>query len=295
MQNQMTSLRVLLFAGVLLIFLILDIQFCAHVAAQDKKRPIEGIADNIFLVEEAYNQEPGVVQHVLTAEYGNDKDGRGWAMSFTQEWPVFSQDHQFSYTIPFSFIHEGGKRQDGIEDLLLNYRYQALEESELSPAFSPRFSLVVPTGSRDRGKGSGVVGYEFQLPFSKTVGDRVAFHLNGGVNYLPHARARLESGRLSPKRSLVSYHLGASTIYALNSFVHLMLEWLGEFEEDIGENGRAKNLFQSTLSPGVRAAVSNGPDHQAVLGIAAPIGTNRQAQDYGIFLYFSFEHKFLHP
>jgi hypothetical protein len=232
---------------------------------------------------------------VFTAEYGNDKNAHGWAMSFTQEWPVFSQDHQFSYTIPFSFIHEGGSRQDGIEDVLLNYRYQALEDNELSPAFAPRFSLVLPTGSRDRGKGSGVVGYEFQLPFSKTVGDRVAFHLNAGVNYLPHARARLDNGRLSPKRSLVSYRLGGSTIYALSSYVHLMLEWIGEFEETIVENGRAKSVFQSTLSPGIRAAVSNGPDHQAVLGIAAPVGTNRPAQDYGIFLYFSFEHKFLHP
>jgi hypothetical protein len=74
-----------------------------------------------------------------------------------------------------------------------------------------------------------------------------------------------------------------------------MLEWVGDFEESITDSGRAKNQFQSVLAPGIRAAVLNGPDHQAVVGIAAPIGTNEQAQNYGVFLYFSFEHKFLNP
>jgi hypothetical protein len=260
---------------------IAEVSLCSELLAQGKKRPIEGIADNSFLVEEAYNQERGVVQHILTAEYSKDTNARGWAMSFTQEWPIFAQDHQFSYTIPFSFIHEGGGRQDGIEDVLLNYRYQALDESEAAPAFSPRFSLILPTGSRDRGKGSGVVGYEFQLPFSKALSDRVALNFNAGVNYLPHARARLESGRLSPQR--------------FNASLHLMLEWAGDFEESITDSGRAKSRFQSVLSPGIRAAVLNGQDYQTVVGLAAPIGTNQQAQNYGVFLYFSFEHKFLNP
>lgn len=68
--------------------------------AQAPKRLSEGIQDNSFLVEEAYNQEAGVVQHIFNLGYGVDRlhgpDDREWAFSFTQEWPVFSQTHQFS-------------------------------------------------------------------------------------------------------------------------------------------------------------------------------------------------------
>ena len=46
-------------------------QFCVVFAwlAPQRRRPIEVIEDNSFLIEEAYNQEPGVVQHIFTAAY----------------------------------------------------------------------------------------------------------------------------------------------------------------------------------------------------------------------------------
>src|SRR5215208_2078087 len=63
-------------------------------------RKVEGILGNSFLVEEAYNQEAGVVQHILTGLYGwnqlrgTDEESLGFA--FTQEWPLFNQNHQLS-------------------------------------------------------------------------------------------------------------------------------------------------------------------------------------------------------
>lgn len=160
-----------------------------HGNAQEKARSIDAITDNSFLIEEAYNQEVGVVQHIFTAVYSKNQDQRpkvrGWQFSFTQEWPILSQDHQFSYTIPFSFTHEGAQRRDGIEDVLLNYRYQLLEERESMPAMAPRISLVLPTGSPDRGTGNGVVGLDFNLPVSKKLTDRTAVHFNYGINFFP--------------------------------------------------------------------------------------------------------------
>src|SRR4051794_32798859 len=102
-------------------------------AAETKpeKTPIESIEDNSFLIEEAYNQEPGVVQHIFTAVYSHDPNRHGWTFNFTQEWPVFGQDHQFSYSIPSYHLREDGDRVHGIGDILINYRYQALEEGEL--------------------------------------------------------------------------------------------------------------------------------------------------------------------
>ena len=54
------------------------------------------IEDNSFLIEEAYNQEKGVVQHISV--FQRDLTTRAWSYFFTQEWPVRGQRHQFSYT-----------------------------------------------------------------------------------------------------------------------------------------------------------------------------------------------------
>ncbi|MEP6586859.1 MAG: hypothetical protein ABJB70_09050 [Candidatus Udaeobacter sp.] len=68
--------------------------------------------------EEAYNQEPGVVQHILIVPIDFTNGSREIAPSFTQEWPVFSQTHQVSYTIPYVFTED----DNGMEDMRLHYR-----------------------------------------------------------------------------------------------------------------------------------------------------------------------------
>jgi hypothetical protein len=261
--------------------------------APAQERPIDGIEDNSFLIEEAYNQETGVIQHIFNATYTNDRRHRGWEFTFTEEWPFFSEDHQISLTIPSYHLRERGQRQNGIGDILLNYRYQLLQESDNVPAFAPRFSLILPTGSRDKGTGDGVVGYRWNLPASKKVSPRIGLHANLGLTYLPKVRVPLElPGRpLSPKRSLVSYDLGASAIYALTSRIHLMLEWAGRSEQSLDDQGKRERQFKSLLSPGLRAAVVNAESVQSVLGLGLPIGLNRRSENYGAFLYFSLEHK----
>src|SRR5437667_1598099 len=95
-------------------------------ASAESRRNVDGIRDNSFLIEEAYNQEPGVVQHIFNASYSVDRraglNDKIWNLTFTQEWPVFSQTHQFSYTIPYRFIETGGRSHNGVGDILLNYR-----------------------------------------------------------------------------------------------------------------------------------------------------------------------------
>jgi hypothetical protein len=189
---------------------------------------------------------------------------------------------------------DGADRIYGIGDILLNYRYQALEEGDLKPAFAPRFSLILPTGSRRRGTGDNVVGYQWNLPFSKKLEPRFAAHANFGLTYLPHVRALLDAGtgQLSPRRSLVSYNFGVSGIYALLPRLHLMLEWVGNYDESINDVGRTARAFEPTLAPGLRAAVVNEEKLQVVLGAAVPIGLTRKADNYGAFMYLSIEHDF---
>ncbi len=273
------------------ILAVLFIFCCGVNAAADDKNPIDVISDNSFLIEEAYNQEPGVVQHIFNAIYTHDPNRHGWTFSFTQEWPVPAQEHQLSYTIPSSHLWDSGDCQCGIGDIMLNYRYQALEEGERQPAFAPRFSLILPTGDRRRGTGDGVVGYQWSLPFSKKVAPRLAVHANLGLTYLPHVQSPLSDGQLSPKRSLVSYNVGGSAIFAILPRLHAMLEWVGNFEHSINDDGKAVHAFKPVISPGFRTAVVNEENLQIVTGAGFPIGLNRNADRYGVFLYFSVEHK----
>jgi hypothetical protein len=189
---------------------------------------------------------------------------------------------------------EGPDRLHGLGDITLNYRYQAFDEGELRPAFAPEFSLILPTGNRNRGTGDGVVGYQWTLPFSKKLTSRFAMHANLGVTYLPHVRARLggSTAPLSPRRSRVSYHLGASGIFAIVPRFHLMLEWISDSEESINDAVQPKRAFQPVISPGFRAAVVNEEKLQVVVGAAAPIGLNRRSDNYGALLYLSIEHDF---
>lgn len=123
------------------------ILFSGPTAAEEVKK----IQDNSFLLEEAYNQEDGVVQHIQVFQYL--KKTKDWQYTFTQEWPVPKQAHQFSYSIPVAHLHNDDTT--GLGDILLNYRYQAVMQGRV--ALSPRFSLVLPTGDYKKGLGSDTV------------------------------------------------------------------------------------------------------------------------------------------
>ena len=257
----------------------------APVATSIASEPLaKGIQDNSFFVEEAYNQEPGVVQHILNVPIDFTNGSREIAPSFTQEWPVFSQTHQFSYTIPYVFTED----DNGVADMRLNYRLQALTEGEHTPAFAPRFSLVLPTGDRDKGLGTGVVGYETNLPFSKIVSDRWTLNFNAGMSVFPNAR----------DHHLTNYNLGASAIYAVSRDFNLMLETIAGWNEDIAEGvfapeATVDRTTTALISPGARYAFNLPNDAQLVVGLGLPIGLTSDSPDWGLFFYCSFEHPFM--
>lgn len=254
------------------------------------KRNVDGIMDNSFLVEEAYNQEAGVVQHIFTGAYGRTRqagpDADLWNLSFTEEWPVLSQKHQFSYTLPYTFVHGGGRSDDGLGDVLLNYRYQLwLDETTLG-GFSPRLSLILPTGNKNRGFGDDTVGGQVNLPFSRALGDKWFVHLNAGATFLPDAAS-------GGGRDLWHYNLGASGIYAATPDLHFMLEWVGQWQDTLQPSGALRHEFSSVIAPGLRKAFNYDNGSQLVVGLAAPIGLTAHAPEVGVFLYLSFEHFFL--
>jgi Putative MetA-pathway of phenol degradation len=221
------------------------------------------IADNSFLIEEAYNQESGVVQHIGT--FSRLEGGAAWDFGFTQEWPFQGMRHQLSYTVPV--LHADGTGT-GVGDVLLNYRYQLVGDGEMSLHVAPRLSLVLPTGSEDQGRGTGSVGLQTNLPVSYVLSDALATHWNAGLT-------------LDGDSGDVDANLGASAIWRVQRSVNLMLETVWESaQEDV-----------VLLNPGVRWAFDFESGLQIVPGVAYTLALGADDAD-ALFLYLSFEHPF---
>jgi DtxR family Mn-dependent transcriptional regulator len=238
------------------------------------------IADNSFLVEEAFNQEAGIFQNIV----GVVRLDESWQATFTQEWPVRSQKHQLSYTIPFGSLRSA----EGVGDVLLNYRYQLLEEGPGRPAFSPRLSLVLPTGNERRGWGEGSLGLQTNLPFSKQHGD-IYYHWNAGLTVLPGVSSkRFDPAQPVDDVTLVIPQVAASAIWRTLPMMHLMLETVLVWPETLDEPGVTKRSTAFTLSPGVRGGW-NVADQQIIVGIAVPVTWASAETEAGIFGYLSYE------
>jgi hypothetical protein len=241
------------------------------------------ISDNSFLIEEAYNQESGVVQHVLA--YRRDRDG-GWLATFTQEWPLGGQLDQLSFTLPLQ-SSSGSPEVIGAAfgDLAINYRRQIPWGADAPVWFAPRLSLVLPTGSVRKGTGAGGLGVQFNLPLSVRVNRALVTHWNAGASITRAASV------LDRRQSIRSVAAGASAIWLLAPTFNLMLETLWDRTEVLDDLGARVPLDHFVILPGVRGAI-NVRDLQIVPGIGVPIGIGPSKGDRDLFLYLSFEHPF---
>lgn len=252
--------------------------------ALSETQEVRKIQDNSFLLEEAYNQEDGVIQHIQTFQYNKGGD---WAYSFTQEWPVPTQTHQLSYTIPY-LRFDDPESGTGFGDILFNYRYQAVFHGPV--AFSPRVSLVAPTGDYREGRGSGAWGVQGNLPLSLELGERWVTHWNLGATYVPRAK-----GADGSRADVTGVNYGASLIYLVNDNFNLLTEFVGGMNEAVEEAGRVERENWFLINPGMRFAIDVDWGLQIVPGLSFPIGIGPSAGEYGVFLYLSFEHPLFKP
>ena len=239
-------------------------------AAQTPAWP-NAIADNSFLIEEAYNQEQGVVQHISTF-FQLPGPPRASDYAFTQEWPVGGQRHQVSYTLPYLFRDGAG----GLGDVLLNYRYQ-LRDGQQGTAISPRVSLVLPTRGSLR---AGFTGVQVNLPVSRRWSAALVTHFNAGATQL------VRGG----ESDLRGYNLGASVIGLLTPRLNLLVETVAVWTE-VNDGERIVRERQLVLSPGVRGAIDVG-GLQIVPGVALPLTRSKGRTRTGVFAYLSLEHAF---
>lgn len=239
------------------------------------------IQDNSFLMEEAYNQDAGVVQHIFTFRtYRGSSDYDG---SFTQEWPVGSIKHQLSYDL---FLTRAG-RETGIGDARINYRYQYIGSGETQLAVSPRLSVTFPTGDWKKGRGSGAAGIETMIPVSYVLSSLWTTHSNAGVAFTPSAR-----NSTGGRANVYALTLAQSVILTANPNFQFLVEMVYTREQSVIAEHATEWSDDVVISPGVRGAFNFASGLQIVPGLAVPFGVGPSLGDRGVFLYLSFEHPF---
>jgi len=246
----------------------------------------EAIEDNSFFIEEAYNQEKGVVQHISSLQYSftHRKD---LFYTFTQEWPLGGRAHQLSYTAPISFY--SSSHPGGVGDILINYRYQLIDNDGWADV-APRLSVIVPTGNVQSGLGSGTTGIQVNVPASKRLSQSFVAHANAGLTYLPRMKDESSlSGTI--RHTLTSYNAGASIIWLTAETFNVMLEYTTSFSSDVFDDGTSERATDTIISPGFRWAINLG-SLQIVPGVAIPVMMGRGEVKMGVFFYLSFEHPF---
>jgi hypothetical protein len=240
------------------------------------------IRDNSFLIEEAYNQEDGVVQHIST--YTRDRMSGSWVYSFTQEWPMGGELHQLSYTALLQGPGSDGSGGTGVGDAAINYRIQAIA-GDRRLAFAPRVSLLLPSGDERDGRGAGSTGIQANLPLSLAISRHFVTHTNLGFTLLPAAR---NSG--GDRARADSLSAGQSVIWQIRPAFNLMLEALWSRTEEVIGPGATGHINEAFVSPGFRVAINRPSGLQIVPGLAVPIGVGPTRGKSSFLVYLSFEH-----
>jgi hypothetical protein len=242
----------------------------------------ERIRDNLFFLEEAFNQEPGVVQHIQSLQLSPST--RRFTFSFTQEWPIPDERHQVSFTLP---ILQPGEAQAGLGDILLHCRLQALGVGDKSwLALAPRLSLVLPSGDHRRKTGRGGLGVQMGLPVSMELGTSWAVHVNAGATFTPSAKSA--GGRAEPALDLTT---GLAVVWQPLSWLNPMVELVHQWTQEVLEEGHRRSTTVLAC-PGFRLAINAGPLVQIVSGLSAVLqlwpGEDREL---GLIVYLSIEHR----
>jgi hypothetical protein len=243
--------------------IILPILLSFSLYAQEHSPALE---DNSFFIEEAYNQEPGVLQHIFKGAFFENDD---LALSFSEEIPIVSEKHQIAFEIAYLLLSR--PERNGIGDLAVQYRYQLFGKEDWAAA-APAFSVVMLSDLEEGDEGNTFIGYQVLLPFSKRLSENFTAHLNAGVLYFPEAEI-----------SSTEFFGGGSIIWLPTWNLNFHFEYLFT---TLSENGKSSS--EHLFIPGIRYGINVG-SLQIVPGLATAVNTKRDTNEV-VMLYLSFEH-----
>lgn len=240
----------------------------------------EPVEDNSFLVEEAYNQDPGVVQFINV--YQKSNKAKDWNYVFINELPILSRDHQFSYELPYSHVESTDKT--GLGDVKLNYRYEIYGNEKFTT--TGRLSYVTTTGKFEDGLGAGVSSYEASLVTSVKISEKWVQHWNVGASHTP--KAKIASGDTADNNR---FFWNLSNVYLLTDSFNFMLEFASSQKETTTGKNQTEWGSQFIVSPSIRYGIDIG-EWQIVPGLALPstIGPNPGTENQTL-VYLSIEGK----
>jgi hypothetical protein len=235
-------------------------------------------------MEEAYNQEYGVVQHIQS--FARDFETKDYVYSFTQEWPIdIDPRHQFSYTLLGAHNDEVANSGFGWGDTFLNYRFQLVRGERL--AVAPRASLIVPTGQSSEGRGVGGFGFQTNWAVSFRANPKLTMHSNAGWTVVPNAKDEVGN-----KARRDFFNLGQSFIWLAKPRFNVLLETVYVASADILNPGTTRFSHDVLMNPGIRWSYNFKNGAQIVPGISVPVGVGPSSGQAGILLYLSVEHPF---
>lgn len=251
--------------------------------------------DNSFLLDEAINQERGVMQYVSNFYFDNLRGGN-FLYRFTHEFPLWSPRHQLGYALLYYLPNssESINRGGGFGDVNVSYDFMASGKKAWAMVV-PTITLIIPTGKG--GYGSGGIGGQFNLLVTKSLSRKLVTHYNVGYTFISQADFYQSpiagTPTLSFEKDLHYKNLGASIVWYQGRKFSWFMEYVSNFLTDIKVDGTSSNRNQVTLNPGFRFAI----DHnrvQIVPGISAPmIFTNGEFDRMGLYFYLSFEPEYL--
>jgi hypothetical protein len=250
-------------------------------ATQSGTSNARAIQDNSFLVEEAYNQEDGVIQHISYFQ----RIAGDWVFTQTDEWPLRSLKNQLSLTVAATHASGFPGSGAGWGDTFINYRYQLLGSGDTRLAIAPRISLLLPSGNQRLGRGIGGTGMQTNLPLSFQVNRRLVTHWNAGVTWVARAQNEFQQ-----RAGAVSTNLGQSLVWLVRPRFNTLVETVWTSDAEVIGRNRTAQRHELYISPGIRWAYNFKSGLQIVPGIGFPLGLGPSAGDKGVLLYLSFEH-----
>jgi hypothetical protein len=281
LNGRVSMLRSVFFLAAALIVAFPGGSVAEEVSVSPEEGP-EKIRDNLFLLEEAYNQEPGVIQHIQFFMW--NPQSSSWSYSFTDEWPVPTDRHQLSLTVPV--LKPGEADAVALGDILLNYRLQVLGMGGAGwIAMAPRLSLVLPSGKYESGTGRGVLGLQLNLPVSIDLGRYFVAHLNAGLTVTPGAR--------SPNgyaETALDTNAGVALAWTPLSWANVLVEFAHVSTEEIRDNKTSARDSMFIVNPGLRFAITFSSGLQIVPGVSAPLQFTSDGTEVSSLFYLSFEH-----
>jgi len=288
-----------------LILVLLVSTFIASVYAQEADTiPKKGsylyygqpsIEDNSMFIEEAFNQEAGVIQHINNFVFS----GGNFAYNYTQEIPLADVKHQFSFGVSYASFKKPMEAQqnrnfltNGLGDIFLNYRPLLWGKNDWALVI-PRFTVIVPTGNARYGLGSGSWGGQFNLAVTKRLNRKITTHYNAGYSIMTKADHYTYNTEGNPvlayEKDLKMKNIGVSAIWLVRPKFNLMLEYAAVFGHEFQDDGSQTKMNTAILNPGFRFAVDVGKI-QFVPGVGVPLNfTNGSFDNTGGFIYLSIE------